>query len=268
MSHRKVVFPILLLLIIQAFTTAGEVIIVPSKGYHTISKAIVKARRGDTILVKDGTYKEQLYIKDGIVVKAQNPRKAILDGGGRGIGVTLGASTVLDGMVVTNSTIGVFNKSPKTVVKNCDIRQNWMTGVMSVRQLIQLNDNTITFNKGSGIVVWDARSTSSAIEHNTVAFNVGFGMYLGGTSEVVIKNNTVAFNQKYGLKMSDESAKSIISGNNFFENLHALYNYPTGNYSFDPQFRSPRVLMDFRPSKNCCAIRSSDNENLGVRFSK
>ncbi len=268
MNRKKALMSALLLLALQTVSSAGEVINVPSKGYSTISEAIVKARRGDTILVADGKYKETLYIKDGLVVKAKNKLKATIDAGGRGIGVTLGAGSVLNGMVVTNATIGIFNKSQGTKVENCQISQNWMTGIMAVRHLPQTNDNTIIFNRASGAIIWDARSTKSAFEHNTIAYNVGFGVYLGGASEVLIENNTIAFNQKFGYKATSESAKSTIKGNNIFGNLKAMYEYPAGNHAFDPQFTSPRVAMDFKPAGTCCAIRSPKNENLGVRFTK
>jgi len=246
--------------------TASETLIVPSSGMRTISKAIVKARPGDTVMVENGTYNETLYITDDLVVIARNPQKVIIDAGGHGIGVTLGSGVTLSGMVIKNATIGIFNKSAGATVENCAIQQNWLTGVMSVRYLPSLKDNTIVFNKSSGIVIWDARSTNTAIEHNTIAYNVGFGIVLGGTSEITVQNNTIAFNQKYALDISNESQVSTIKYNNFYENLHQFFNYPVDNYSFDPQFRSPRVLMDFKPNERCCAIRSSNNENLGVRF--
>ncbi len=268
MNQKTVLLSALLLFIMQTVVSAGETLIVPSSGYRTISKAIVKARRGDTVLVENGKYKETLFIKDGIVVKARNQHKAVIDAGGRGVGVTLGSGATLSGMTVTNATIGVFNKSPNTTVENCMIRQNWMTGLMAVRHLPQVSDNVISFNKASGIIVWNTRATKSAIEHNTIAYNVGFGVYLGGKSEIVLENNTIAFNQKFGFKMSSESAISTIKNNNFFGNLHALFEYPRGNHNFDPQFTSPRVLMNFKPNAKCCAIRSANNENLGVRFSK
>ncbi len=268
MNQKKVLLTALLLLVFQVALTAGERLTVPSKGYRTIQRANVKARRGDTIVVKDGTYKESIFLKDGIVLLAENKHKATIDGGGHGIAVTLGTGSTISGLVITNATIGIFNKSPNTTIEDCLIKQNWMTGVMAVRHLPQTNDNTIVFNKASGIVVWDTRSINTSIEHNTIAYNIGFGLYVGGTSEIVAENNTVAFNQKYGFKMSDESSKSTVKSNHFFDNLHAFYDMPIGNHSFDPQFKSPRVLMDFQPNSKCCAIRSSKNENLGVRFSK
>lgn len=268
MNRKKALLSALLLLLLQSVTSAGEVITVPSKGYNTISEAIVKARRGDTVVVMDGKYKESIYIKDGLVVKAKNLHKAIIDGGGRGIAVTLGSGSTIDGMTITNATIGIFNKSQGNKIVRCQISQNWMTGFMAVRHLPQVNDNVIVFNRASGAIIWDARSTKSSMEHNTIAYNVGFGIYLGGASEVQVANNTVAFNQKYAYKASVESAKSVVKGNNFFGNLKAMYDYPAGNFAFDPEFTSPRVDMNFKPAGTCCTIRTPKNENIGVRFTK
>ncbi len=266
MSQKKVYLLSLLFLLLPVMVTAAETLIVPSSGIRTISRAIVQARPGDTVLVEDGTYKESIYIKDDLTVIARNKGKVVIDAGGHGIGVTLGAGCTLSGIVVKNATIGIFNKSAGSSVEHCSIQQNWLTGVMSVRYLPSLTDNTIVFNKSSGIVIWDARSTNTAIEHNTIAYNVGFGIVLGGTSEIAVQNNTIAFNQKYALDISNESQVSTIKYNNLYENLHQFFDYPVDNYSFDPQFSSPRVLMNFAPNERCCAIRSSNNENLGVRF--
>jgi parallel beta-helix repeat protein len=168
---------------------------------------------------------------------------------------------------VTNGTIGVFNKTAGTFILDCKIYQNWMTGVMFVRHLPKVEDNVVVFNRASGMLGWNVRSTKSEVIHNTIAYNGGFGLYLGGTSEITFKNNIVAYNQKYGFKMSKESAKSTITANNFFENLKQLYDFPDGNYSFDPAFTSPRVKMDFMPnSKLCCSVKTSENKNLGARF--
>jgi parallel beta-helix repeat protein len=269
MNRKLVLFSSLLLLTLSFAAIGGESFTVPSKGLTSISKAIVKVRPGDTILVKDGVYKENLYLKSGVVVKAINPHKAIIDGSGHGTVITLGGNSTIIGLGVTNGTIGVFNKSAGSKIIGCKIYQNWMTGVMFVRHLPVVKDNIVVFNRGTGMLGWNVRSTKSVVEHNTIAYNVGFGLYLGGSSEITFENNVVAFNQKYGLKMSTLSTKSTITANNFFENLKQLYDFPTGNYSFDPIFVSPRVTMEFQSdSKLCCSIKSSDNKNLGVRFDK
>ncbi len=256
-----------LLLLLISISASGETVTVPSKGLLSISKAIVKVRPGDTILVKDGVYKEKIFLKSGVVIKAINPHKAILDGGGHGTVVTLGGKSSIIGMGVTNGTIGIFNKTAGSRIIGCKVYQNWMTGIMFVRHLPEVDNNVVVFNKGSGMLGWNVRSTKYSVVHNTIAYNVGFGIFLGGSSEITFENNVVARNQKFGLKMSKLSNKSNITSNNFYENLRQLYDFPAGNYNFDPAFTSPRVKMDFKSdSKLCCSVKSSENKNLGARY--
>ncbi len=248
--------------------TMGEVLEVPSSGMRTIGKAIIKAQPGDTILIGNGIYEEKFIAPSGVVLKAKNKHKAVVDGGGRGTVITMSRGSVIDGLKIKNGTIGVFSKAAAAEIKHCKIVQNWMTGIITVRNFPKIEDNLIAFNKGSGMVCWDSKGSTGEAAYNTIAYNGGFGLRMGGKSTIAFKNNVVAFNLKYGFKASDESAGSTVSANNFYENLKQLYEFPTGNYEFDPGFRSPKVLQDFRPLKGCCAVKSSSGQELGVRFTE
>ncbi len=254
-------------LIVPCTLFAGAVINVPSPGIVTITQAMVKARAGDTIIVENGTYKERVFIKAGITLKAKNMHKAKLDGMGRGTIVTMGSNSSIIGFVIENGTIGVFTKNAGIAVLKCRISRNWQTGLMSIRHLPKVEDNLIVFNRASGFQGWNVRSTVSSINHNTFAYNANHGVSVGGSSNIVVENNVVAFNERFGLKISSESEKSKIVNNNFYKNLKQLKDMPSGNYSFDPAFISPRVGMVFKSDpKQCCQIKASDNENLGARL--
>ncbi|ERP31248.1 right-handed parallel beta-helix repeat-containing protein [Chitinivibrio alkaliphilus] len=268
MKLKQTLLTALFFLIFMGADSNGEVLVVPSSGMRSILSAFVQAQPGDTVLVKRGIYEEQILVPPDVVLKAEVKHEAIIDGGGRGTVVELNRGSVIDGFVIKNGTIGVFSKSERAKIKNCEIIQNWMTGVVAVRYAPQMEDNLIAFNRGSGIVTWDAKSTTGEIEYNTIAHNGGFGLWLGGQSEVTFKKNIVAYNQKFGAQWSSESAASIITENNFWENLNQFYEFPPGNFQFRPDFRSPRVGMDFRRSQGCCAIRSRDGNVIGIRYTE
>ncbi len=236
-------------------------------GKHVISKAMIKARPGDTLLLDDGVYKDHLSIKEGVTVKARNRGKARLNGMGRGTAVIMGTNSTIDGLEIYNATIGVFSRNGNVTIKNCLIYKNWMTGIIAVRQLPKIEDNVIAFNRSSGIQLWDSRSVNASINHNTVAFNGNHGIAVGGSSNVVVENNVIADNQRYGMKVSQESSvKSNITKNNFWQN-GIRGQQIKDNYSFDPAFMSARGMLDFRPDpRECCSIKGSDNQNLGARF--
>ncbi|MGM0443007.1 MAG: right-handed parallel beta-helix repeat-containing protein [Fibrobacterota bacterium] len=248
--------------------SSGETLRVPSSGMRSLVSAFVKAQPGDTVLIARGIYEEKILVPPNVVVKAEERHKVKIDGGGRGTVVEMNLGSVIDGLVIQNGTIGVFSKSREATIKNCEIVKNWMTGVMTVRHAPELTDNLIAFNGGSGIVGWDTKSTTGEMLHNTIAYNEGFGLWLGGKSEITFKRNVVAYNQKYGYKWSDESAASIVTENNFWENLKKFYDYPVGNEKFMPDFRAPKSLRDFRPRQGCCAIKSRTGQDLGIRYTE
>jgi len=254
-------------LVLFACSAAAEVLMVPSSGIRTISQAIVRARAGDTILVSDGVYKEDIFVKAGVYLKAANLHGAILDGDGRGNVVTLAAGSGVEGFEIRNGTIGIFSRDPDVVIRRNRIVRNWMSGILVVRHLPVIEDNIIAFNRASGIVGWNLRSARGAIEHNTIAYNVGFGFFLGGASNVQFQYNTVAYNQKFGIRILEEASGSVIKYNNFWDNLRQFHENPADNYAFDPAFISPKVVYNFNPEPTlCCAVKAPDGQNLGARL--
>jgi len=253
--------------IVLICSVTAEIVMVPSTGIRTISQAIVKARAGDTVIVSDGIYKERIFIRSGVYVKSQYLHGAVIDGDGRDIVVTLGAGAGIEGFEIRNGTIGVFSKDQNVVIKKNRIVRNWMSGIVVVRHLPAIEDNVIGFNRASGIIGWNLRASKGAIEHNTIAYNVGYGFFLGGTSNVQFRYNTVAFNQKYGLKMTQDASESVIKYNNFWENLKQFYENPADNYVFDPAFISPKVKYNFNPEPTlCCSVKDANGQNLGARL--
>lgn len=248
-----------------AIMAGGITISVPSTGAGTITSAMVKARPGDTISVDNGKYREHIFVKAGVCLKATNLHRATIDGKGKGTVVTMGANSSLIGFVVKNGTIGIFTKNAGITISKCRIIRNWQTGIITVRHLPKIEDNVIAFNRASGIQGWDVRSTTAAINHNTIAFNSNHGIAVGGKSNIIVENNVIAYNERFAMKISSDSEKSKVSKNNFYRNL--THKLPSGNYSFDPAFVSPRSNLNFRSDpKSCCQIKAPDNENLGIRL--
>lgn len=259
-------YAIILWLIFPYLLSARTVITVPSSGIATITAAMVKAKAGDSVVVENGVYREHIFIKAGVTLNARNLHRAILDGRGRGTVVTMGSNSSISGFVIRNGTIGVFTKNAGIRVCRCLIKNNHQTGIITVRHLPRIEDNIIAYNMASGIQGWDVRSTKASVNHNTIAYNGNHGIALGGSSDIIIENNVVAFNERFALKLSSGSEKSQIVKNNFYKNLKQVQKIPSGNYSFDPAFISPRTALNFQSDpRSCCQIKASDNKNLGTR---
>lgn len=240
---------------------------VPSMGIKTISEAMMRTRGGDTIWVADGVYKEHVLIAPGVTLMARSTFKAVIDGGGRGTVVTMGKNTVISGFEIRNGTVGVFSNGAGSAIYSCRIVKNWQTGLIVVRQLPIIEDNIIAFNRGSGFQGWDVRSTNSSINHNSIAFNGNHGVAIGGNSELIVENNVIAHNERFGIKILSNAERVQVTNNNFYRNLPNPRPVPSGNFSFDPAFISPRSQMNFKSDPaQCCKAKGTDNQELGSRI--
>lgn len=255
--------PLLLILIVYA--VGANSIEVPRQ-YSTISLAMQKVKKGDTIRVADGLYNEQLYIAPGITLIAQNLFKAVVDGGGRETVVTMGNGSIICGFEIRNGTIGIFSTSANVSILKCRIINNHQTGIMCVGTLPQIEDNLIIYNNGSGIQGWDVRSTSASINHNTIAFNSNHGVSVGGNSAIIFENNIVSHNTQFGLKVSDESVRVTLISNNFFMNAKFSGALPDENYTYAPMYIDA-AKCNFLLDKNSQLIgKGTDNQDLGARI--
>jgi len=81
---KKLLVAGLLAVVTLSATALGEILSVPSVGIQTIGQAMMSAKFGDSILVSDGVYREHVFIKAGVSLKAKNTFKAVIDGKGKG----------------------------------------------------------------------------------------------------------------------------------------------------------------------------------------
>ena len=249
-----------------AFPVFARTFVVPSPEAKSIGVAMAAARPGDTVKVRDGVYKESVFITPGVFLGAENLFKAVLDGRGRGTIVTMGNASTISGFEVRNGTIGVLSESAQAVIRQCRIIHNVQSGVMCVGALPRMEDNFIVFNKGSGIQGWDVRTTSGSINHNTIAFNANHGISLGGVTSVTVENNIIAFNDQFGVKPAEETVRVELVNNNFYQNARISSNLPSDNISADPLFVDAK-RFNFNLMKESRSIGlGTDNQNLGARI--
>jgi hypothetical protein len=239
---------------------------VPSDQYKSIAAALTKAQDGDTVWVADGTYRETVLLNPGVLLKARTLHKAILDGGGRGTVVTLAHGAGISGMVIRNGTIGIVSKSANAAIQMCRVERNAQSGIMCVGHLPNILDNTIVFNKGSGIQGWDLRSTNSAINHNTIAYNENHGIALGGNSDVIVENCIIAFNGQFGVKSESSSVKARVVNSNLYRNGADVAPLGNGCISVDPLFADAHRMGFTLGSGSGCIRAAADGTDLGPRF--
>ena len=235
------------------------------QNFPTITDAMMSAKKGDTVWVEPGIYHEYIYVAPDITLLSRSIFKAILDGRGRGTIVTMGNNSVFSGFEVRNGTIGIFSTANGVTISQCRVSFNQQTGIMCVGNLPRIEDNLIVYNKGSGIQGWDVRTTSSSINHNTIAYNGNHGISIGGNSSIVIENNIIAFNSQFGLKPSEATVRIQMINNNFFQNAKFTNVLPSDNFSFNPMFLDAQQLNFLLDKSSRCIGRASDNQNIGAR---
>ena len=197
---------------------AQKKIIVP-KDFTSIQKAIDEAGERDTVFVKNGVYKESIVLKDYVAVIGQEAEKTVIRGNGSKAVVEGANYCVLKNFTIENGGTGIICKNTNPVIERNIIRNNKKTGIHCLISLPEIKNNLIYSNKWSGIyceLITNAQRTS--IGHNLIADNGYSGVMLANRSEVLLRDNIFFGNKQYGIYVNEDSKRSRIVYNDFFNN--------------------------------------------------
>lgn len=208
---------------------AQKKITVP-KDFPSIQKAIDEAAERDTVFVLDGIYKENIMMKDYIVIIGQDATKTVIRGDGKKPVVEGANACVLKNMTIENGGTGIICKNTNPTLEHLIIRNNKQTGIHCLISLPEIKNSLIYGNTWSGIfceLVSSAQRTS--INHNLIADNGYSGITLSHRSEILIENNIFLSNKQFGLFVNEDSKRSRIVYNNFYNNRNAFNQYAVIN---------------------------------------
>ena len=166
----------------------------PSGAYKTIQAAVNAASAGNTILVSNGTYNENLVVSKTLTIKAASGATPIVDGGAKQSCFYVNARNVwIEGFTLQNSgssDCGIYMAaSGATLVNNKINGCGWGIYLASAASSCTLRGNTVT---GSTIV--------------------GIGLY--GAKNNVITGSSTSSN-KIGLLANSASSGNVIYLNDF-----------------------------------------------------
>ncbi len=156
--------------------------------YESIQEAIDNANNGDTIIVRDGIYYENVEIDKSVTLKSENgSANCIIDGSKRGNVITIKADkVVIEGFSIRNSG------------------QEWWLIANGIKTKIK--------SPYAGIFIV---SDCNVIKNNNVSNNDD-GIYLCYSSNNTITNNRVE-NNKYGIHLFNSNNNKLI-GNTMVKN--------------------------------------------------
>jgi len=206
-------------------TNVPATMYVGTSGYDftSIQTAVDNAINGDTIIVTDGTYTENIVVDKSIIIRSENGAEyttvTASDSSDHVFHVTADNVTI-NGFNVTgvigDGDCGIYLFGSNNSIITNNIGYDNYAGIV-----VQSSDNnTITNNNLSngvcGIVI--SYSNNNTLTNNNAGNNVGYdGISLLTSNNNTLTNNVVNENGRYGIYL-DTSSNNTLSGNNVNNN--------------------------------------------------
>ncbi|MEM3578286.1 MAG: NosD domain-containing protein [Candidatus Bathyarchaeia archaeon] len=188
--------------------TEPVTIIVPDN-YPTIQEAINAANTGDTILVLEGTYIENVIVNKTVTLIGENLQNTIIDGNATRTVIQVTADNVsISGFTIKNS------------------KYAWPEGGLLMTNVSNCNvSNIIITNNWVGLWLEDSSNNDMS---NIKIMNNRYASWLVRSHHNTLKNTAIANNTKYGLwledSLSNNLSKIIITNNEVGIQLEEAYN--------------------------------------------
>ena len=232
-----------LLVLIVGLGVAGEALaatIRVPRDYPTIQKAIGAAGKGDKVRVSQGTYYENITMKEGVTLEGGwnkdfsrrdiSAHVTTIDGGKKAGWVVYGADgATLDGFTIINATriergdsttgAGVHCKSTSPTIINNIIKENAPAGIYCSASSAIIINNLISNNEEAGIYL--ENGCFLFIKDNAIRDNKMAGIASGGmvASQIEVQNNIINNNSMAGIET--KAATGTIYNNIIYENEQA-----------------------------------------------
>lgn len=241
----------------------GKTLMVPSE-YKTIQSAIDAAIAGDVVQVAAGKYKENIVLKEGIIVQGAGADSATIDGGGKGNVVEGARGSVIEGFTITNSgkrgttgdimDVGISAKHAPMTIANCRIIGN-NAGIRTYFAPSNIINNVVADNRGYGLYIL---YSDSSIKNNIIYNNGSYGVYnsysnpevinntifknfdgiYSEVSKVVVKNNIIVDNKSSGIRWAEfpeaQKGTGIVQGVEPILSYNLIFGNKTNRVNVSP----------------------------------
>ena len=174
-----------------------------SADFASIQAAVTAANAGDTIIVKDGTYNENIIVDKSLVIESENGAAQTL---------VQAANTNADVFKVTAASVTIegFTASGATSEGRSGLYLTYISGQPSGSCTVT---NNLCTGNSQGISIGTSNNT---ISNNTCTLSGRYGIYLSNAADNTVvdnicENNTVA--SSYALYLADNANNNTIRGN-------------------------------------------------------
>ena len=234
--NTKIAFEMgIVLAVLMVFTTgvasADTLYVGPGEAYETIQAAVNAADPGDTIIVKDGPYSENVDVDEKVTIRAEDPYATTVtasDPDDHVFEVTVDYVNISwfkveDATGARQAGIYLYN------VTHCNISYNNATDNYVGIRLNKSSYNNISHNNasyngdGSGIGV-GRQSNYNTVDNNTATYNTKNGIGIGMRSHHnTIRNNTASYNTQYGIHINCSNYTDVFYNNISYNTDYGMY---------------------------------------------
>jgi len=204
----------LALLLVSNTITASTYIVSENSDDYSIQSAINKAREGDRIIVKSGTYPERLNITKKLIIIGVDTGEGlpVVDASEKRSAITLFVDGIwLEGFSIANSGSSWQDSGIKVFSDNNLLRRNVLNNNSYGIYLRDAANNRIESNtaKGNDVGIALQSSNDNMILNNFAANNSFAGFFFGNSRNNTIRNNTGQTNAWVGFLFNDTENSSI-----------------------------------------------------------
>ena len=213
--------------------TAAETYVQPGDSIQT---AVDNAISGDVIILKPGTYTENVKInKDDLVIRSEsgNPDDTIITAKSSSNHVlALQADNVkISGLEITGtkeSYTGIYlSGCNNCIIDNNKILNNGYGIYLLNSKGNTLSNNKVTNNGEYGILF--SIASNNTLSGNTASDNKGRGIHIGTSDGNTLSGNTMSSNGVYGLFVCSKSDNNLVFNNYFNNTVNAEIKNGIGN---------------------------------------
>ncbi len=251
--------------------------------YTKIQWAVDNATAGDRIIIRNGTYYENVNVSKHITLVGEN--NPIVDARGKGSAVLLSSDNIrIKGITVTNTSGypngGIKAISDNNIISNVTAKNNYYGVFLYKSRNNTIENNNVIESKYYGVYLYNSSHNNEVlgnkVENNKYGIRLSYsknntvndnkvcnnskGIYLKFPNHNNILTGNTVSGSEYGIDLSDGS-KNAFKGNKLFNNLWDIHISSAPDNVFTNNSLNPFTNISFTYSGNLLVRNASPLPN-------